>query len=242
MDEETFTDLTGITLDQSESDRFDTILAVATKELERMLGYPLDPSDWSNLYNETGKTTSDCPCPDVDTDALDPPDALPAGHKYRLFDWHPTDRYLHIDPNTAVHAVKLVNNSVTYKTFNDEDNENEYLVKWENGSPKYTRYLDLANCGWNWKPCWRSMEYVQLAVDATWAWTTVPDELNMIWADMIATGFERPNPNLQSETRGSHSYTLREGTGTTQDLVSRYPVLSELAGPNGLATPKRKAA
>lgn len=235
MDEQTFADLTGITLDQSESDRFDTVLEVATKQLERQLGYPLDPSDWANLYNETGKTTGDCPCPDVDTDELEDPD--PVVGKYRLFSWYPTDRFLHIDPATAVHRVKLVNNSVTYKTFNDEG-ENQYLVKWENNSPRFTRYLDLSNC--NWLPeCWRSMPYVQLAVDATWAWSTAPTELNQAFADMIAKLYERSDPELQSETRGSHSYTKRESQGVSQDLASRYPVLGELAGPNGLATPRR---
>jgi hypothetical protein len=225
-----FTALTGITLDSSETTRFATIEEKATKELERQLGYPLDPSDWENLYNETGKA-SDCPCPDVDIEELEPPDAVVG--TYRLYDFYPDDRFLHIDPATEINRVKLVNNSVTYKTFNDEDNENEYLVKWENGDPQFARYLDLEGCVW--RPCWKRMKYVQLAVDAEWGFEEIPVELQSILADLIANGYERPNLDIQSESRGSHSYTRGEG----KTLSEKYPALAEFAGPNGLAVQKR---
>lgn len=234
MTEAEFTDLTGITLSSSETgDRFTAIEDAAKKDLERQLGYPLDPSDWSNLYNETGKTQDDCICPDVDN-TLDAADVVVG--KYRLFDYHPTDRYLSIDPATQINKVKLVRENITYKTFDISNGEttDDIAIKWVNGNPKVTYYLDLENCsswyGWR-EACWRRMKYVQLAVDATWAFTTVPAELNKIHADLIAKQLRGPDMDIQSESRGSHSYTLREALS----LADKYPALRDFAGPNGAA-------
>lgn len=238
MTEAEFTNLTGITLSSSETgDRFTAVEDVAQKDLERQLGYPLDPSSWANLYNETGKTQADCICPDVDN-TLDAADAVVG--KYRLYDYHPTDRYLSIDPATAIHKVKLIRENITYKTFDISNGEttDDIAIKWVNGSPKVTYYLDLENCtswaGWR-EACWRRMKYVQLAVDATWAWgdetSEIPRELQAIHADLIAKQLRGPDLDIQSESRGSHSYTVREPVS----LVEKYPALKEFAGPNGLA-------
>lgn len=237
MDAATYTALTGNTLDTSETSRFATVLDVATKELERQLGYPLDTSTWANLYNETGKTKDDCVCPDIDAD-LDPADAVVG--KYRIFDWKPSDRYIHIDPATAINKVKLIRENITYHTF-DVDNE-ELAIKWEGTrdvatTNRVARYLDARSCDWPCllSPCWKKHDYLQIAVDATWAYTTTPTELKQIWADLIAKVYQGPDDDVQSESRGSHSYTKRE----PRSLTERYPALAEYAGPNGLATRKR---
>lgn len=232
MDQSTFTALTGITLSDGDGDRFDTVSDAATAMLEQQLGYPLDPSAWSNLYNEAGKTQDECICPDVVNDdyTLDPADAVVG--KYRLFTWEPEERYLPIDPATAIHAVKLVHNDVTYKTFN-QDTSNEYRIQWQNGNPKVAYYLDMYQCGWNyWPQCWQRKQSVQVAVDADWAWDTIPDGLNLLWAKMIADGFKSYDyDDIQSESRGSHSYTKRDRETATQ----KFPELAKYAGPNGLA-------
>lgn len=240
MDYTTFNTLTGVTLSLTDQSRFTTIEDVATKELERLLGYPLDPTDWANLYNETGKTQTDFICPDADN-TLDSPDVVVG--KYRLFDYHPSDRYLSIDPATAIHKVKLVREDITYKTFDVSNGEetDDISIKWKMVSvtgtteSKITQYLDLENClsltGWR-NPCWYSPKWVQLAVDADWAFTTLPRDLEIILAKMIADNFQEfGRDDLQSETRGSHSYTRRE----PQTVMDKYPALKEYAGPNGTA-------
>lgn len=226
MDYATFSKLTRVTLSSAEQTDFSTIEDTATKQLERLLGYPLDPSDWPNLYNETGKTQAECICPDVDN-TLDSPDAVVG--KYRLFNWYPTDLYVPIDPATAINRVKLIREDVTYKTF-DEDEE-EVAVKWQNGSPKVTKYLDLRSCSYIWrKPCWRDQDFHQIAVDATWAYTTLPSELEMALAKLIADIYKGAgSDDILSESRGSHSYTKRD----RQTAAEKYPELMEFAGPNG---------
>lgn len=241
MDASTFSNFTGKTLTAGETSRFTTLNEVATKDLERLLGYPLDPSGWANLYNETGKTQDDCICPDVDVD-LDAADAVVG--KYRIFDWKPSDRYIHIDPATTITRVKLIRENITYHTF-DTDNE-EVAIKWEGTTDVSTtnrvaRYLDMRNCDWPcyWtSPCWKRHDYLQVAVDATWGYSAVPSELQKILADMILHEYRNhERDDVQSESRGTHSYTLRERPADY--WVTKYPALKEYAGPNGLATRKR---
>lgn len=243
MTAQEYSDLTGVTLTTAEADRFDTVSAAAEKNLERLLGYPLDPSDWANLYNETGKTQDDCVCPDVDAD-LDPADAVVG--KYRIFDWVPTDRFVRIDPATTINKVKLIREDITYHTF-DVDHE-EVAVKWEGTTDvattnKVARWLDMRGCDWPcyWtSPCWKNHDYLQIAVDATWGYSTVPTELTQVLADLITYGYrDYGRDDIQSESRGTHSYTLRERTGGY--WVDKYPALAEYAGPNGAAYRPRHA-
>lgn len=230
MEQERYESLSGTTLDESQSSRFETVNDVAVAELEKILGYPLDPTTWENLYNETGKTEDECPCPDVDTDNLQDPD--PVVGKYRLYDYYPTDKYLAIDPATAIHNVKLVKDDVTFKTYEEDD----YRVNWKSGKPKVAKYLELC-----WKDhclcaCVRRCDCVQVAVDATWAYTALPLELEQILAEMIFVGYEDWNrKGIKSESRGTHSYTKLD----KQDWLTKFPILASYAGPNGTATRPR---
>lgn len=250
MDESTFTALTGTQLGSIDSDRFYSVLAVATAELEKQLGYPLDPSDWSNLYIETGKTQDES-CPDVVTDDTDLDDPDEVEGAYRLYSYTPTDRFLHIDPALAIHKVKLVNDGITYKTFDDDDSDNEFMVKWENANPQITQYLDLSQSQWPQQlwPCWKRLGAYQLAVDADWAWEVeeeagegspavygIPQDLMSVLAHMTADAFRgHDEADVQSESRGTHSYTKYD----KQTTAERYPILKEYAGPNGLAKATR---
>lgn len=239
MTQSTFESLTGVTLTAAQESRFSTLEALAEKQLEKLLGYPLDPADWANLYNESGKTQESCVCPDPDL-TLDAADAVVG--KYRVFDWKPSDRYVHIDPATTVNKVKLVRENITYHTF-DVDNE-EVALKWEGTTDVATtnrvvRYLDMRNCDWPcyWtSPCWKRHDYLRIAVDATWAFSSVPAALEEVQAGLILHGFrDQERDDIQSESRGSHSFTRREA----QTWVQKYPVLSEYVGPNGLAKAPR---
>lgn len=239
MTDETFEALTGVTLTDDQNSRFETVEALATKQLERLLGYPLDPSTWANLYNETGKTQDDCVCPDTDLD-LDAADAVVG--KYRIFDWNPHDRYVRIDPATTINKVKLVREDITYHTF-DVDNE-EVAVNWEGTrdvatTNRVARYLDMRNCDWPcyWTmPCWKRQDYLQLAVDATWAFSAVPEELQEVQAALILNGYrDQERDDIQAESRGSHSYTKKDMV----EWYDKYPCLKYYAGPNGMAFPAR---
>lgn len=240
MDQTAFTNLTGVTLTSDQVTRFETLESLATKQLERLLGYPLDPDSWENLYNETGKTQDDCICPDVDVD-LDAPDDVEG--KYRIFDWKPSDRFVQIDPAITVYKVKLIREDITYHTF-DTDNE-EVAVKWEGTTDtdgnRVARWLDMRNCDWPcyWtSPCWKKHNYLQLAVDAEWGYEDVPLELQEIQASLLLDGYRDPQrDDIQSESRGTHSYTLRERTAGY--WMDKYPAIGAYAGPNGLANRPR---
>lgn len=207
-------------------------MAYTLNAIEKAVGYPLDPSDWENMYLEIGKTRDDCACPDVDAE-LDDPDDFDAeeDHPYRLFNWYSSDRFIPIDPATAIDTVKLVRDGITYKTFEAD----EFRVQWVNGNPKYTKYLRLTEHCWNSLPeCWRDMD-VQVAVQATWM------DLQAELADLstLMTAWdENDKQNIQSESLGSHSYSkFSDGNPATVHATT----LQKWAGPNGSAKRRRIA-
>lgn len=234
MDQSTFTSLSGITLDASQSLRYARVKELAERNLEGMLGWPLDPESWDNQYIEIGKVRDDYAfCSDVAIDEeLEAPDEVVG--KYRLYGYHESDLFLAIDPAIEIHAVKLVRDGVTYRTFA----ENEYDAQWVNGRPRFTKFLGLNKCRWCGYWCWIRKPY-QLAVDATWAFAdetvddeqspTLPIELQSVLADMLVDSFD-DKANIKSESVISHSYTKFDKSPL---LETHNSILQKYAGPYG---------
>lgn len=222
--------LTGITVSASDQTRVTAEITRSRRKLELMLGYTLDATQReTNYYQELGKTSTDFSCPIVDTDDLDPPDAVVDA--YRLFDYNPRDTYMHIDPFTRINKVKLVylltgsgSNGVTVRTIDPD-----YIRVVQTGAwGKYLQeYNDYFRYGWY---CNHSHQ-LQLAVDAEWGFTTIPNELNELIAD-FTTYYSDDNRDLKSESILTHSYT-RNTKVDPFTLSVNQATISKYAGPNG---------
>jgi hypothetical protein len=197
-----------------------------------MLGYTLNPNLVDeNLYTETGKTDADwCPCSNVDVDNLSDPDAVV--YAYRLFPYNRHDKYLALDPFSAIHAVKLIKDGVTFRTFDTDDFRVDY------GRGGWAKFIEMCtSCLCRRADC---VGCVQLAVDADWLWdgTTgneLPTDLQDVWVDMV-TYYADPNFGVKSQTLGTHSYSLFDNT-PPQDKPQNKAIISRYAGPHGSAVP-----
>lgn len=173
---------------------------------------------------ELGKTTDECGCSNIDEDNLQDPDAVV--YAYRTYLYNEKDRYLFTDPFTAVHKVKLVKDGVTVKTFTTD----EYTVSY--GQDGLAKFIDVncrdCLCVCNCKSC------VQLAVDATWAFETIPTDLLYVQADMV-TYYADCKTDVKSETLGTHSYTKFDRR-EPEYLDHNLAVIKKYAGPYGSVT------
>lgn len=222
-----FETLTGFTLDSETDARFNIMADVAIAELEQLLGWPLDPDSWDNQYIEIGKSRDEFSCPDIDSEDLEAPDTVIG--KYRIYTARKGDVYLNIDPALAIHAVKIVRNGVTCKTYDVDD----YRVKYDNGNPQIIRYIEL------WSPitlcgCLVMDDRMEVAIDADWAYEEVPIELKKMLSAMMLLGIDSKS-DVKSESVVSHSYTKFD----KKDISTVYErSLRKYAGPKGTA--KRK--
>lgn len=219
---EEYESIKGITVPTADRTRVSAEIIHTQRILEGLLGFTLDSSLINtNQYMEVGKTTVDCPCPDtVDVDALDAADSVVFA--YRMFDYNRKDTIISIDPCSAVHALKLVFNNITFKTFETD----EYREHSEHGFIKYLE--DCENC------CFCKCEIcrcVQIAVDATWLWATLPDDLDQVWAEMV-TFYSDLKTNIKSETMGPHSYTKFNDTPPEKE-DHNMAVIKKYEGANG---------
>lgn len=229
-----FEQLTGITVPANDQTKVEAQIQRTQRMLEAMLGFTLDPDvTLENLYNEQGKTATECACPNVDLENLEEPDEVIGA--YRLYPYNPNDKYLHVDPFTQVHQVKLVWNNVTVKTFDSED----YRVNFNGDWGKFIENCQHSLCDCGCRDC------VQLAVDADWLFscdssvdssvgTCINEELLYVWADMISY-YADCKKDVKSETIGSHSYTLKD-TKPPEELAYNLKVLKKFAGPHGTLT------
>lgn len=232
MDQSTYTNLTGKTVDNEA--RFNVQVKLAKQRLERMLGWPLVSSKWDDQYLEIGKSRSECACSNVDPSELDDADTVQGST--RLYRWNPADRYIAVAPLTNVYAVKLVDAGpepgetagITYLTLDTDD----YKVQWINGNPTYARYIKLVdNDCWigcnNLRGCC-SQRY-QLAIDADWGFGCIPLDLQAIWAEMVSYQLDCKR-DIKSESITSHSYNKFDN----RDPLTLYSAdIRAFAGPNG---------
>jgi len=216
--------LTGITVP---ANRVDVVTAQITRTqriLETMLGFTLTEADANdNEYTEIGKTALECPCPNIDVDDLEDPDAVV--YAYRMYRYNLKDHFLVIDPCTDVHAVKLVKDGVTFRTLDPD----EYRLQERQGFIKY-----IEDCE-DWCFCATASCFcVQMAVDADWLWDgspAIPDDLNQVWAEMT-TWYSDPNNNVRSQTLGTHNYSKWDDTRPEMEAHNKS-VIKKYAGPNG---------
>ena len=190
--------------------------------LESMLGFTLLDADINdNQYVESGKSSTECPCPST-TLTLTAADAVVTA--YRLYPYYKNDKFLMIDPASAINSVKLVYDDVTYKTLETD----EFRPHSQSG---FIKYLEQVECWCSCTNC--DCKFVQLAVDAVWLWTdaTLPDGLKDVWADMV-TYYSNQKKDIKSETLGSHSYTKFDGK-PPELQGDNFAVILKYSGPLG---------
>lgn len=223
--------LTGLTV--TNEDLTEAQILRSRRILEDMLGYTLDPEAVEdNHYTEIGKTSQECPCPDVDMDSLQDPDAVVGA--YRLFNYNRKEKTISIDPASEIHKVKLVKDGVTFRTFEAD----EYRKHFKHGFIKYIE--ECEDCCWC--TCDLGCYCTQLAVDADWLWPDdLPFDLQLVWADLV-TWFSDPKSGIKSETLGPHSYTKFSGNqgegfhqSFPQDLSYNMSIIQKYVGANGSA-------
>jgi len=227
VNKDKYTTLTGLSVSTSDEAAFNAQVRRTKSKLESMLGFTLSPNSL-NLYNELGKTTSECECPDVDTSNLIEPDEV--NGSYRLFKYNKADKYIFTDPFVTLYSVKLVvvrpidgNNGITLKTFDSSD---VTISVGQNGISKYIENCMSDLCGCQCASC------MQIAVDADWLTDEcLPEDLLYIWADMITHELDCKK-NIKSESIGGHSYTKAETTSPFEDNTN-LSILKKYAGPNG---------
>lgn len=253
MDLASYQSITGITVASADETRVTAEIARSRRKLEGMLGYTLDSAQReTNLYNELGKTDSDYSCPIVNLDNLLAPDAVQGA--YRLYNFNPLDVYQHVDPFTQLYSVKLVYvkqgaspNGVTIKTFDDEYIRSHHSVNWSKYIQDFRGLLPQSNINFSWLCSCNQRHHYQLAVDAEWGFTDIPDDLLDVWADMV-TYYANDSRNLKSEDILTHSYTKFDSDeyttaqGTVKVSVGPHEIprnraiIQKYAGPRGFVT------
>jgi len=225
--------LTGTTVPSAQNAKVTATIARTQSIRETLLGFTLTTANvTTNNYDELGKSSEDCFCPSVDLENLEAPDAVVGA--YRLYRYNELDKYFHIDPFSRVHAVKLVfikegtgNNGITIKTFDTDEIRVQY---GREGFAKYIEHCINCLCTCDCQDC------VQLAVDADWLWpTTLPTDLQYVWADMITWYSDPSNRSIKSESIDTHSYTRADNRPPETD-PHNLAVIKRYAGPYGAAT------
>ena len=218
--------LSGITVPTAQVTFVTALILRSRAILEGLLGFTLVEGDVAdNEYVSIGQTAADCPCPDdVDIDDLLPPDAVV--NAYRLYDYKRADTFLSIDPSTAVNAVKLVKDGITFKTLDSD----LYRVQFKQGIAKFIEQIECF-CAIVQDNCWG----VRLAVDADWLWEdedNMPEELRYIWVDMITFYAKGEKTNIKSETLGPHSYS-KFAELPPEEIEDNLKIIKKYAGPHG---------
>lgn len=235
MDLSKYSKLSGVTVSDSDSAYVEAQIRRTQATLETLLGYSLTKQKANtNFYNEKGKSTLNCFCPNVDTSNLLPPDEVE--NSYRLYPYNPDDKFLFIDPFTTVYSVKLVyvqpgdpeENGITLKTFDIED------IRIEMGREGIGKYIQ--DCHWNLCLCEDvCRDCVQLAVDAEWVnQDCLPDDLMYVWSDMVTFNSDEKN-GIRSESILSHSYTKFDRV-VPETEPQNLAIIRRYAGPYGSAS------
>ena len=229
---------TGTTVADNKKSLVSAKLRKARRTLENLLGYTLDRNKITqNIYNETGKAPNGSTCPDVDTSNLLPADEVIGA--YRLYSYNEDDQYFHVDPFTAVHAVKLVfirkgypeEESITLKTFDADD------IRVHFGNGGIGKYIEKRKpyywlCGNDY------LNMVQLAVDADWAFQDcLTPDLQDIIVDIVQEELD-PKNDIQSESIEGHSYSKKSKILSATDEPLNIAIMERYEGPGGSLTRK----
>jgi hypothetical protein len=227
-----YQEITGKTIAESDKKSVTAQIRRSQLSLESMLGFTLDPSKINeNLYNEVGKTRNELSYPNVDILNLLPADEVIGA--YRLYRYNPNDKFLFVDPFTAVHSVKLVHirvgypdeSSVTFKTFDPNE------VRAQYGRDGIGKYIEKNS----FYRCYFEQDFVQLAVDADWAFQDcLPMELKLLLADMVSARLD-PYNNIKSESIEGHSYSKFDRIAPETE-AHNLAIIRRYAGPYGTAS------
>jgi len=220
---EEYQDLTGTTVSTSKEALYTAQIAKTQRILEDLLGFTLDPDLYDdNQYDESGKTSTECPCPSTTLTLTDPDSVVFA---YRLFEYNDKDKFLSLDPCSTIHAVKLIKDNVTYRTFETD----EYRANFDRD---IIRFLEVIDCCCT-TCCNGCCKFTQLAIDATWLWSdgNIPLDLQDVWAEMV-TYYVSLKKDIKSETLGPHSYT-RFSNIPPEQLSVNEAIIKKYAGPHG---------
>lgn len=233
MDLSKYQELSGVSVSSAKSGFYTAQINRCLSMLETMLGFTLTAAEANtNLYNELGKTQTECSCSSVSTEDLLDPDLVVGS--YRLYRFNRDDLFLFTDPFKAVNQVKLVvrkpatDGFITVRTF-DPDMLRVNLGR--DGIGKYIERCIDCVCVCDCDDC------VQLAVDADWIWgteDTLPDDLLYVLVDMV-THYTDAKRNIKSESITTHSYSKFDNTAP-ELLPTNLAVIKKYAGPNGSVT------
>jgi hypothetical protein len=230
VDLDKYTELTGIEVSEADENSIEAQIRRTRSMLETMLGFTLDPAKTNtNIYNELGKSQSDCFCPNVNTSNLLDPDEVEGS--YRLFRYDKNDAYFATDPFTSLYKVKLVyvapgpdqEQGITIKTFDDDEIRTQV---GRDGIAKYIQHCQTCLCSCECTDC------VQLAVDADWLFEDcLPEDLLYVWADMVTYQADCKK-DIKSESVTGHSYTKFDKVSPETE-PQNLAIIKRYAGPYG---------
>lgn len=135
------------------------------------------------------------------------------GSSIRIFPIGRERVYL-IDPISEIESAKLQNGSTEYIL-----DEEEYILMPSQGIVKYLRLVN--------RYCSSSL-YLQLVVEGTWEFSDLPNDLLLVWADLV-TYYADGKKDISSESLGTHSYTRK----LVDPLALHKATLQKYAGGNG---------
>jgi hypothetical protein len=243
-----YQELTGTTVAEGDTARYNAVIRRTSALLESALGYSLSPS--KNLdKQELGKVQFEGQYPyyPINVNNLLDPDEQDG--EYRLFPYNENDIYIKTDPFSNIYHVKLVQplNDDEFVTISDLT---DYTNKRTRNFGKYIE-KQLGWFTWNWYS-WLMQNLGQdngllIAIDADWlSCTDMPMDLQYLWADMVtyyASDEVSVTGNIKSESVNGHSWSkTNAGGGKGVDLSpdqspSGLNIIAQYAGPNGtLAT------
>lgn len=150
-----------------------------------------------------------------------------SGATDRIFPYVREDKYKHIDPCTAVHAVTIVKNGVDLDVLTTD----EYTVVTNRGLIKHLAIHICTVCSRSVCACSNPLYEYKVNADYAFVDNALPDDLAGVWADMV-TYYADPKLGIRSETLGTHSYSkfdkdVIENDPASQAIIRRY------AGPRG---------
>lgn len=245
MDLAKYQELTGTTVPDSDTARYNAVIRRTNALLESALGYSLSPS--KNIdKEELGKVQFEGlnPYYPIVTDNLLPPDEQEG--MYRLFPYNESDRYIKTDPYTNLYHVKLVQplNDDEFVTFTDLKDVSSKKAR------NFSKYVErqLAWFTWDWYS-WLKQNLGQdngllIAIDADWLSCNngMPMDLQYLWADMVeyySSDDVSVTGNIKSESVNGHSWSYSNaGGGKGVDLSPEQSqaglsTITQYAGPNG---------
>lgn len=231
-DIDTFLEMTGLTLQESDIKSYERAERRAQKFIENELGWDFN---YKSNYTEFGKTNDECICPaelsEIPEASLLSPDSVNGEVKLFMFDKKLSS--IPIDPANAIYSTKLVvplsadnNRYITVKTLTN-------VMNHPMAKPKdIIKYVERCDT-WPYGDCGCScVNCTMLAVDADWL-NSIPLDMQDILTEIILFFMKHPysletNATIKSESVDGHSVSY-ENTESIDNIIasSQYKRLIE---------------